>query len=565
MKISAKLVLAFLFVAAIAATIGIIGINRIQVIKTADTYLFERVAVPLNQLGDLRESYQLRRVAILYMLRSSTEADIERYYAAAESQTASLAATSEALRSSVADARSVEILDDIGAANGRYLTQLVELKRLFLAQRIDEMNRLIQTTFAEINGATEKGIQALAAHQVSLAHDIAAQNEALAQRTVLIMWAALAAGALIALTLGLGLSLSITKPLMTSIGLAVSVSRGELSQDVPEGQIKRSDEIGELAKALDAMIKSLRALAQSVLGSSGNVSGGSQEMAGTAQQMSQGATEQAASAEEVSSSIEEMNGTIRQNADNAQATEGIARKAALDAELGSQAVSKTVLVMKEIAGKIGIIEEIARQTNLLALNAAIEAARAGEAGKGFAVVASEVRKLAERSQGAAGDILALSRDSTAVAEEAGSRILAVVPDIRKTAELVAEISAASREQSVGADQIARAIAQLDAVIQQNASASEEMASMAEELSGQASQLAEAIAYFKLKDGARPSSAAALPAGAKTTPSSDTMAATAALPAKRRERLPKRPGRTALAIPGKTASAEAGGLMDFEEF
>jgi methyl-accepting chemotaxis protein len=192
------------------------------------------------------------------MLRSSSEADIEPYYAMAETQTASLAATCEALRSSVADERSVAILNDIGAANGRYLTQLDELKRLFLA------------------------------------HDIAAQNEALARRTVLIMWAALAAGALIALSLGLSLSLSITRPLKTGIGLAVSVSQGELSRDVPEGQLKRADEIGDLAKAFDVMIRSLRALAQSVLASSGNVSGGSQEMAGTAQQMSQDATEQPA-------------------------------------------------------------------------------------------------------------------------------------------------------------------------------------------------------------------------------------------------------------------------------
>jgi methyl-accepting chemotaxis protein len=501
MKISTKLVSGFLFVAAVAATIGFIGINRITVIKDADEFLFERVAVPLKELGDLRESYQLRRVSILYMLRSATETDIDRYYADAESHTGSLAAAAAALRLSVADELSLSFLNDIEASNGRYLKELAELRRLFLAGRTEEMNRLIQTTFAEINGATEKGIRELSAHQVVLAHEMAERNGALAARTIIIMWAALGAGAAIALTLGLWLSASITKPLNIGVSLAASVSRGVLWRDVPEAQLRRADEIGELAKAMDSMIKNLRSLAASVLGSSANVSGGSQEMAQTAEAMSQGATEQAASAEEVSSSIEEMAGTIRQNADNAQATEGLARKAAQDAELGSQAVAKTVDVMKEIAAKINIIEEIARQTNLLALNAAIEAARAGEAGKGFAVVASEVRKLAERSQGAAGEILSLSRDSTAVAAEAGGRIAALVPDIKKTADLVAEISAASREQSVGADQIAKAIAQLDTVIQQNAGASEEMASMAEELSSQAEQLAEAASYFKLDEAA----------------------------------------------------------------
>jgi methyl-accepting chemotaxis protein len=173
--------------------------------------------------------------------------------------------------------------------------------------------------------------------------------------------------------------------------------------------------------------------------------------------------------------------------------------AADNAKLGGDAVNQTVSAMKEIADKIMIIEEIARQTNLLALNAAIEAARAGEHGKGFAVVAAEVRKLAERSQIAAGEINELSTNSVDVAEKAGNTLNALVPDIRKTAELVQEISAASREQDAGAGQIAKSIQQLDSVIQQNASTSEEMASTSEELSGQSEQLAEIVSFFKVKE------------------------------------------------------------------
>ncbi len=225
-------------------------------------------------------------------------------------------------------------------------------------------------------------------------------------------------------------------------------------------------------------------------------------MSSSAQQMSQGATEQAASAEEVSSSIEEMNSTIKQNADNALTTEKIARQAAKDTEAGGKAVAETVAAMRDIASKIGIIEEIARQTNLLALNAAIEAARAGDAGKGFAVVASEVRKLAERSQKAATEISELSARSVSTAEETGRMLAKIVPDIQKTSELIQEIAAASKEQNAGADQIGKAIMQLDQVIQQNASASEEMASMSEELSSQAEQLAEVISFFKVKNEAK---------------------------------------------------------------
>jgi methyl-accepting chemotaxis protein len=193
-----------------------------------------------------------------------------------------------------------------------------------------------------------------------------------------------------------------------------------------------------------------------------------------------------------------MTANVRQNADNAIQTEKIAVLSAQAVQQAGQASAENMAAMKEIAGKINIIEEIARQTNLLALNAAIEAARAGEHGKGFAVVAAEVRKLAERSQVAAAEINKLSSSSVEIAERAGKMLQDVVPSIQKTAELVQEIAAASREQDAGAEQISAAIQQLDKVIQQNASTTEEMASTAEELSGQSEQLQDMVATFKVK-------------------------------------------------------------------
>jgi methyl-accepting chemotaxis protein len=280
----------------------------------------------------------------------------------------------------------------------------------------------------------------------------------------------------------------------------VAVMAGKISDGNLEVQVNERSDKDVLIQSLGNMVGKLKDVINNVKLSIENVASGAQAMSASSEEMSQGASEQAAAAEEASSSVEQMTANIRQNADNAMQTEKIAVQASGDAREGGDAVNETVNAMKEIADKIMIIEEIARQTNLLALNAAIEAARAGEHGKGFAVVAAEVRKLAERSQKAAGEINELSTNSVEVAEKAGSVLDSLVPNIQKTAELVQEISAASREQDAGADQIAKSIQQLDAVIQQNASASEEMASTSEELSGQSEQLAEMISFFSVDDG-----------------------------------------------------------------
>jgi methyl-accepting chemotaxis protein len=209
--------------------------------------------------------------------------------------------------------------------------------------------------------------------------------------------------------------------------------------------------------------------------------------------------------------MEEIGASVQHNADNAKQTAKIATKAAEDAMSSGEAVSETVRAMKKIAEKIGIIDEISRKTDLLALNAAVEAARAGEHGKGFAVVASEVRKLAERSQIAAAEISRLTSDGVQCADGAGQLLSRLVPDIRKTAELVREIAAASAEQGTGAAQVSKAMQQLDQVIQQNASASEEMATGADELSAQAEALQNAVSFFKvsgMNEQNRPAAASA---------------------------------------------------------
>ena len=257
----------------------------------------------------------------------------------------------------------------------------------------------------------------------------------------------------------------------------------------------------KLMQALVAMVGGLTRTVSDIRSIAGEVAAASQSISTASVQVSKGASSQAAAAEEASSSMEEMVSNIKQNADNAQQTDKIANKSAKDAQESGKSVLEAVAAMKEIANKISIIEEIARQTNLLALNAAIEAARAGEHGKGFAVVAAEVRKLAERSQKAAGEINQLSSTTLRVSEKSGEMLEKLVPDIQRTAELVQEISAASKEQDTGAEQINKALQQLEQVIQQNASAAEEMASTTEELTGQSEQLVSALSFFHTGDEA----------------------------------------------------------------
>jgi methyl-accepting chemotaxis protein len=343
----------------------------------------------------------------------------------------------------------------------------------------------------------EQDVRSLIAIQQAQLNE--AQAAASAQYQSARMWLLASTIAALGISVGAGLwiSFSIARGLGRARDLAMAVAEGDLTQTA---ESRSNDEIGDLISHVNAMVLRLREVVGEALGASDNVSSGSQQLSASAEQLSQGATEQASSAEEASASMEEMAANIKQNADNATQTEKIARQSATDAQMGGEAVARAVTAMQTIAEKITIVQEIARQTDLLALNAAVEAARAGEHGKGFAVVASEVRKLAERSQTAAAEISTMSSQTVKTARDAGEMLTRLVPDIKKTAELVAEISAACREQDIGGDQINQAIQQLDKVTQQNASASEEMSATSEELAAQSEQLQASIAYFRIDNG-----------------------------------------------------------------
>jgi methyl-accepting chemotaxis protein len=499
MKLSTKLLTGFFAVTVIAVALGIVGIASIARINTADTYLYERTTIPFQYVLKISESFQKIRIAVRDYVMATDEKS-------AQSQLDSIVELNKVKADNAALFEKGIITDEgralfatFKASDAKYLAEIDNVVA------IQKTGKHSDAVFELLNGqgkgaaiAAQDSIDKLVGIKIRVASSTAASNTALATSTTILMIALVIAGAFFSMLIGLVIARSIKKQIggePTDIAaFAERVASGNL--DI-SSSFSDHDNLTGINKSLVMMGENLRDVVSSVKSAVSQVAAGSQQISQTAQQLSKGSTLQAANAEEVSSSIEEMASSVKQNTDNSLASETIAKKTAQDADAGGTAVVEAVKNMREIASRIGIIEEIARQTNLLALNAAIEAARAGEAGRGFAVVASEVRKLAERSQIAAGEITAISKTTVESAVLAGELIAKIVPDIKKTSELVQEISAASHEQNTGTDQISQAMVQLDNVVQQNAAASEELASMAEELSGQSEQLDQTMSFFKL--------------------------------------------------------------------
>jgi len=370
------------------------------------------------------------------------------------------------------------------------LTAKIELKAgdtTSLMASMEHMSKTIQALLADV----DKLIQATVEGQVNVRADADKHQGS---------WKQLVAG--INKTLD-----GIVLPVHEAVTVLVEMEKGDLTKTVKgdyKGQLKDfKDTVNNTIEKLSQIIADVNATTETLASAANQVSS-------TAQSLSQATSEQAASVEETSASIEEMSASIKQNTENAKVADTMSADGSNKAAEGGQAVTETVGAMKQIAKKIGIIDDIAYQTNLLALNAAIEAARAGEHGKGFAVVAAEVRKLAERSQVAAQEIGQLAGNSVGLAERAGKLLDEIVPATKKTADLVQEITSASEEQTAGVSQINTAMAQMNQITQQNASASEELAATAEEMSGQASNLQELMAFFSLAGQSR--RAASRPAG-----------------------------------------------------
>lgn len=348
--------------------------------------------------------------------------------------------------------------------------------------------------------------QIIAATEASVTYAAASS-----ERATLLSLLAMFLGAGGAIAGGIAVSRTIVRPLKHAVDVAQSVAAGDLSTSI---DITSNDETGQLLVALRAMNGSLKNIVTEVRASADNIAVASSEIAQGNLNLSSRTEQQAASLEETASSMEQLTSTVKMNADNASQAKEMAVDARDHALQGEDVVKRAVATMalisessKQIAEIIGVIDSIAFQTNILALNAAVEAARAGEQGRGFAVVASEVRNLAQRSASAAREIKQLIDGSvsrveagSALVTETGATMTLIIASVKRVTSIMAEIHAATAEQSVGIEQVNMAVIELDSATQQNAALVEEAAAAAQALRDQTVALTGVVGIFKLGDG-----------------------------------------------------------------
>jgi methyl-accepting chemotaxis protein len=497
MKIGVRLIAGFTLVVILTIAVGLIGIRNLAHVNDLSDDMYSRDLVGLNTIQNANYTLIIAGRALRSSLLASTVEERDTAAQASRKAMADTAALVEQATASFTTDEGRAVIGKLTEPMQQYNQALEQVLSMHLgsgqlAERtavsdllpaLSQRGKVVDDLLSEVVEYRRKSASAANDEITSIY---------LSSRTQMIGLVVIAA--LLGFAIGIFVTRSIVRPLNRAVGVADSLAAGDLSVQV---EVDSRDETGKLLASMQNMTERLRSVMGDVRSAADSLSSASEEVSATSQSLSQASTEQAASVEETTASVEQMSASISQNTESAQITDGIAGKAANDAVEGGRAVREMVVAMKQIADKIGIIDDIAYQTNLLALNAAIEAARAGDHGKGFAVVAAEVRKLAERSQVAAQEIGGVASNSVQLAEQAGRLLDEIVPNIQKTSDLVQEITAASQEQSTGAGQINIAMGQMNQITQQNASASEELAATAEEMNAQASQLQELISYFRL--------------------------------------------------------------------
>ena len=514
MKVGTRLALGFAVVLAFSILIAVVGVMQLNAIaREAESML----ALPIEKERDAADWNRFISIAVIRTsaIAKSSDASLVPFFAAnAALTTKGTAETVKKLEPLLVTEDEKKAYADAMAVRKTYLASRDQVTALKAEGKTEEADAVLTKAYLPAAEAYQGLVaQFLAVQRKSLdsMKGKIAESETAAQTRVVVL---AGLSLLFGIAFAWWLTVGITAPVRRAVASARRVADGDLTEDI---QVTSTDELGQLQQALKDMNRNLLKIVRDIRAGTDEMATASSEIAAGNLDLSSRTEQQAASIEETASSMEELTSTVKQNADNAMQANTLTKQASGVATEGGAVVAEVVKTMadittssKKIVDIIGVIDGIAFQTNILALNAAVEAARAGEQGRGFAVVAAEVRTLAQRSASAAKEIKGLIDDSvdkvdagSTLVQKAGATMGQIVSSVQRVTDIMAEITAASREQSVGIEEVNRAIAQLDQVTQQNAALVEESAAAAGSMHEQATGLAQTVSTFKLGQESAP--------------------------------------------------------------